>query len=266
MKPVSIVCIFFVFALSCAINTKTEIHPEFKSYFDEYQVEGCILLYDFQKNKTLIYNEERSEKGFLPASTFKMVNTLIGLETGIITGEDFVIPWDSIPRQIPAWNRDHQLQSAFQNSVVPWYQELARKIGTEKMQFWVSKTGFGEMDISAENIDLFWLTGKSRITPFEQLDFQKRLINNGLPFPQSDIDLLKKIMVLDETSEYILRGKTGWAVMEDKNIGWLVGYLEKGAEKYAFVINVESADEDSDLFVKSRIEITRNILGKLGLI
>lgn len=265
MTRISIIIIFFIAVSGCLVNPKTELHPEFKSYFDEYKVEGCFLLFDFQENKTLIYNEERSEKGFLPASTFKMVNTLIGLETGIITGEDFVIPWDSIPRQIPVWNRDHQLKSAFQNSVVPWYQELARRIGTEKMQFWVSKTGYGKMNISPGNIDLFWLSGKSRITPLEQLDFQKRLIKNELPFKQENIDLLKKIMIIEETPEYILRGKTGWAVMDRKNIGWLAGNLEKGTNKYAFVINVESEDEDSALFAKSRIEITRVILKELSL-
>lgn len=266
MKRVSVISIIFAVISSCSVQPKTESHPEFKSYFDEFRVEGCFLLYDFQNNTTLIYNEERAKQGFLPASTFKMVNTLIGLETGIITGRDFVIPWDSVARQIPAWNRDHNLASAFKNSVVPWYQELARQIGTEKMQYWISKTDFGKMDISEKNIDLFWLMGNSAITPFEQFDFQKRLIKNELPFLQQNIDLLKEIMILEEKPGYILRGKTGWAVMSDKNVGWLVGYLEKGTEKFAYVINVESADEDTSLFTKSRIEITRKILKHLKLI
>lgn len=264
-KRAFLLFISLIFFCCNAIN-KSEYHPEFKTCFEEYKVEGCFLLYDLQNNKTLIYNEERCKEGFLPASTFKMVNTLIGLETGIIKGKDFVIPWDSISRQIPAWNRDHNLPSAFQNSVVPWYQELARRIGTEKMQYWVAKTGFGNINISDENIDLFWLTGDSRITPFEQLDFQKRLIRNELPFAQSNIDLLKEIMILEEKPGYILRGKTGWAVMNEKNVGWLVGYLEKGTEKYAYVINVETADEDTDLFAKSRVAITKSILEELGLL
>jgi len=266
MNRILIAVLFFVMVTSCSQKSKNEFHPEFKSYFDEFKVKGCFLLYDFQNNKTLIYNNERAEEGFLPASTFKMVNTLIGLETGIIKGEDFVIPWDSIARQIPEWNHDHNLKSAFQNSVVPWYQELARKIGTEKMQFWVAKTNFGKMDISTKNIDLFWLAGNSRITPFEQLDFQKRLIKNELPFAQNNVNLLKKIMILEETPENTFRGKTGWAVMENKNVGWLVGYLEKGSKKYVYVINVESKDEDTGLFKKSRIEITLKILNKLDLI
>jgi len=254
------------FLLNCNSKTEIKYHPEFETYFKEYQVTGAFLLFDFEEDKTIIYNEQRCNKGFLPASTFKILNTLIGLETGIIPGEDFVIPWDSVSRQVPSWNRDHNVQSAFQNSVVPWYQELARRIGYEKMQHWVSQSGFGAMDIQKENIDLFWLTGESRITPFQQLDFQKRLIKNELPYSQENIDLVKKFMILEKTSEYIFRGKTGWAVMDNKNIGWLVGYLKKGSNEYAYVLNVESADEDVTLFQKSRKEITLKILKQLSLL
>ena len=266
-KIILYLCTFLTLALSgCSNRDLTEYHPEFEKFFTEYQVNGCFLMYNFQSGKTLVYNQERCSQGFLPASTFKILNTLTGLETGIITGEDFVIPWDSIPRQVPVWNQDHNLISAFQNSVVPWYQELARRIGTKRMQFHVSQASFGKMDINNDNIDLFWLTGNSRITAFEQLDFQKRLILNELPFQQKNIDLVKKIMILEETPEYIFRGKTGWAVMDDKNIGWLVGYLEKGKNKYAYVINVESADEDTKLFQKSRMEITLKIFKELSLL
>lgn len=256
-----------LFGLSACNNTSTyEKHPEFKTYFDEYQVEGSFLLYSFHDKKTIVYNEKRCAQGFLPASTFKILNTLIGLETGIIPDNNFVIPWDSVPRQIPVWNRDHNLSSAFQNSVVPWYQELARRIGFETMDRQVKVADFGNMDVQQDNIDLFWLSGKSRITSFEQLDFQKRFIQEKLPFSEQDIDLVKNIMILDQTPEYILSGKTGWAVMKNKNIGWLVGYLEKEGKIYAYVINVESADEDSTLFRKSRLEIVRKIFKHLSLV
>lgn len=266
MKDFALLFTFLFAFIACNNDKKEEFNPEFKTHFDAYQVKGCFLLYDFQKNSTLIYNKERGSQAFLPASTFKMVNTLIGLETQIIPDRNFVIPWDSVSRQVPVWNKDHQLISAFQNSVVPWYQELARRIGVNQMNYWVSKSSFGEMDITNENLDLFWLTGKSSITPYQQLDFQKRLILNQLPFQKENIEILKEIMVMDETSEYILRGKTGWAVMNNKNIGWLVGYLEKGNKKYAYVLNVESENEDSSWFQKSRTEIVRRIFKELSLI
>ena len=266
MRKYTLLFILIVSISACTLRNKEEHHPEFKVHFDAYQVKGSFLLYDFQNNKTHVYNKERCKQGFLPASTFKIVNTLIGLETGVIRGENFVILWDSVPRQIPAWNKDHQLASAFQYSVVPWYQELARRIGTKKMKYWVAEAEYGSMDITDENTDLFWLTGNSRITPFEQLDFQKRLVRNEIPFQKEHLTILKKIMILETTPTYIFRGKTGWAVMDNKNIGWLVGYLEKGDNKYAYVLNVESENEDSSLFQKSRTEIVRSIFKALSLI
>ena len=139
MRRILILITFFAFINACSEKPNTEIHPEFKTYFDDFKVEGCFLLYDFQEDKTIIYNPERCELGFLPASTFKMVNTLIGLDNNIITGEDFVVPWDSVNRQIPVWNKEHNLASAFKYSVVPWYQELARQIGVETMEAGVEK-------------------------------------------------------------------------------------------------------------------------------
>lgn len=265
MKLILLVFIVPFLAIGCFYQNNTEEHKEFSTYFKEYEVEGCFIAFDLQKNKTIIYNEPRCKQGFLPASTFKILNSLIGLETGIITNKNFVIPWDSINRQIPAWNRNHTLVSAFQNSVVPWYQELARRIGVNSMNQFISQVEFGEMDIAEENIDLFWLVGNSRISPTEQLDFQKRLINNEIPFSEKNIALVKEIMILEETPEYTLRGKTGWAVMDNTNIGWLVGYLEKDNNKYAYVINVESDDEDTTLFRKSRMEIVRKIFKQLSL-
>jgi beta-lactamase class D len=266
MKVYKLLFILLITISACTLKNKEEYHPEFKAHFDTYEVNGSFLLYDFQKHKTLVYNKERCNQGFLPASTFKIANTLVGLEIGIITDENFVIPWDSIPRQIPIWNKDHQLKSAFQNSVVPWYQELARRIGTANMKHWIAKAQYGTMDITDENTDLFWLTGNSRISPYEQLDFQKRLVRNELPFREEHHKLVKKIMILESTPTYTFRGKTGWAVMENKNIGWLVGYLEKGDNKYAYVLNVESENEDSILFQKSRTEIVRHIFKALSLI
>lgn len=266
MKICTLLFIITIAISACTLKDKEEYHPEFKIHFDTFQVKGSFLLYDFQNNKTLIYNKERCNQGFLPASTFKIVHTLIGLETGIITDKNFVIPWDSVPRQVPVWNKDHQLASAFQNSVIPWYQELARRIGTENMKYRVTEAGFGSMNITKKNTDLFWLSGDSRITPFEQLDFQKRLIRNELPFQNKHLTLLKKIMILETTSTYTFRGKTAWAVMDNKNIGWLVGYLEKGDRKYAYVLNVEADNEDTNLFQKSRTEIVRSIFKALSLI
>ena len=246
-------------------SEKIHIRDDFKPYFDEYGVEGSFLLYDMQSQETTAYNYERCKEAFLPASSFKILNSLIGLETGVVPDENFIIPWDSVIRQVPAWNRDHTMASAFRNSVVPWYQELARRIGLARMKEWVAKSDYGKMDINQENLDRFWLVGNSRISPLEQMDFLKRLVKNQLPFSAHSIETVKKIMILEQNEKGIFRGKTGWAHVDGNNIGWFVGYLEKGSNTYIFVLNVESDNEDTTLFSKSREGITRKILHKLNL-
>jgi beta-lactamase class D len=78
-----------------------------------------------------------------------------------------------------------------------------------------------------------------------------------LPFNTNNIDLVKKAMIIEKNSNYILRAKTGWAIINNINIGWYVGYIENGNNPYIFVLNVESDKEDSTKFKNSRKGITK---------
>jgi len=181
---------------------------------------GCFLIYEVNDDLYQIYNSPRCEQGFLPASTFKILNALIGLETGVITDQNMVIPWDSVVRSEEIWNKDHTLATAIPYSVVPYFQELARRIGVERMKQYVDDSDYGRMDINPETIDRFWLWGDSRITPWEQLNFMIHFYANQLPFSQTNIELVKKLIVLKETDQWVFRGKTGMTVQDGKNIGW----------------------------------------------
>jgi beta-lactamase class D len=105
---------------------------DFGGYFDEFNVKGSFVLYDLNNGKYVFYDSARCCERFIPASTFKIPNSIIGLETGVITDENFVIPWDSVIRSVEAWNHDMDLKTAFRVSCVPYYQELARRVGKEK--------------------------------------------------------------------------------------------------------------------------------------
>lgn len=150
------------------------------------------MLYDPQTDKYVFYNPNQFEQTFSPASTYKICNSLIGLETGVIKDENFVIPWDSVTRQNPNWNSDHDLKTAFKNSTVWYYQELARRVGRQQMKYWLDKANYGNADTSG-GIDKFWLTGGLRISPKQQIDFLKRLHDNKLPFSQRSVDIVKKL-------------------------------------------------------------------------
>ena len=120
--------------MACKHKQTTEIRNDFKKYYDQFIVEGSFALYDMQADKYVFYNQDQYEQNFSPASTFKICNSLIGLETGVIKDKRFVIQWDSIVRN-PVWDKDHDLQTAFTNSTVWYYQELARRVGAELTSF-----------------------------------------------------------------------------------------------------------------------------------
>ena len=260
-----IVLIVFIGLGSCTIQPAKDVPPNFQPFFEEYGVKGCFLLYDLKNDLYQIYNSRRCEEGFLPASTFKILNSLIGLETGVITDENMVIPWDSIVRTEEAWNRDHTLASAIQYSAVPYFQEVARRIGPERMKEMVDDSDYGRMEITKETIDRFWLWGNSRITPWEQMNFILHFYTNKLPFSQENINLVKKLIILRQTDKWIFRGKTGMTVQDGKNIGWLVGYLEENGNVWLYVCNMESGPENTDKFKESRRGITEKVFKSMGL-
>jgi beta-lactamase class D len=235
----------------------SEVKPELGKYFQG--LTGAFVLYDLSGQRIIRYNPERCAARFLPASTFKIMNSLIGLETGVIPDEDYVIKWDGTEYDIPAWNQDHTLKTAIQNSVVWYYQELARRVGRERMQHYVDAAGYGNRDISGR-IDTFWLEGGLRISAEEQVGFLKRLYENDLPFSQQSMAIVKDILVLEKTGSYQLSGKTGSVQRVAPHVGWFVGYLERGGKVYIFAANVEDGDGNQAQ------EITQSILQGLGLL
>lgn len=229
------------------------------------------MLYEPISDQYTYYNPDQQDQPFTPASTFKICNTLIGLETGVIPDENHTMAWDSVNRNV-YWDRDHDLRSAFRYSVVWYYQELARRVGEERMKTWLDRAEYGNRDISG-GIDLFWLTGGLRITPNQQIDFLQRVRNNEVPFSQRSLDILKDIMIERETEHYVLRGKTGWGTQEELNIGWFVGYVESNDQVYYFVNCVQLPERDleadptmADNFNFCRRAITDSILLDLQII
>lgn len=251
--------------LALVINfpSEVEVRDDLKIFFDEYDQEGCFVLYDLKDDKYIINNKERAEKEFIPASTFKIFNSLAALETEAVKDENEIIKWDGENRQYKKWNQDLNLKQAYKYSAVWFYQELARRIGEEKMQQLIDENSYGNGNISG-GIDRFWLDGELRITPMEQVRFLQRLYENDLSFSKRTIRIVQEVMIYDEAEDYTMSAKTGWGFQNDTSIGWFVGYIEVDKNVYFFATNVE-ADEPGEGF-KSRIEITYNILKNLEIL
>ncbi len=239
----------------------------FQKHFQDLGLEGSILIYDRQTGRSFQHNPQRNQTAFPVASTFKIPNSLIALETGVIPNELALLTWDGISRELPVWNRDLNLKEAFKHSAVWFYQVLARRTGHDRMKEWIEAIAYGNQAIGTpENIDQFWLNGTLQITPQGQVDFLRRLHANELPFSAKAIATVKEIMIAEQTPNYTIRAKTGWFGFGNpqvQNIGWYVGYVERGDDVYFFATNI---DINSPQDGSARLEVTRRCLQELGVL
>ncbi|MFL5789141.1 MAG: penicillin-binding transpeptidase domain-containing protein [Flavisolibacter sp.] len=262
MKYLLVAFSFTAILLSCTPNNVT-VDSSLGKYFSENHVDGTFALLNNNTGNFIIYNVDRyKDSNFLPASTFKIVNSLIGLQTGVIKNDSMVIKWDGIKRR-PEWDKDLSMYQAFQVSAVPYYQEVARRIGKDTMQHWLDTLSYGTKKIKGP-IDSFWLNNTLKITPDEQLGLVKKLYFDELPFFRLNQEIVKKAMLFEDKPEYKLSYKTGTGVKENGNpLGWIVGYIEENRHPYFFVLNLESSDKNIDI-PSVRMKILKSILDQLG--
>ncbi|MEH2256531.1 class D beta-lactamase [Nostoc sp.] len=268
LAVVSVITFGAMYVVAQPASTSSE-HPAIKApnfgrHFQEFGREGSILIYDSKNNRIYEHNPQRNATAIAPASTFKIFNALVALETGVVPDDVAVLTWDGIHREIDAWNHDTNLRQAFKDSTVWFYQVLARRAGYERMQQFINKVGYGNRQIgTVADIDRFWLREPLQITPKEQIKFLQRLYQGDLPFSQRTINLVKDIMVREQTPDYTLRGKTGWLTSTKPNVGWFMGYLEQNKNVYFFATTLDMQKSED---APARIEITRRSLKDLGLL
>ncbi len=253
-----------ILLVSCSVN-KAKIDDDLQKYFDAKKVEGSFTMLNNADGEITVYNMELDTMRFSPASTFKIVNSLIGLQSGVITDEHMMIKWDGNRRTNAAWNKDMDMTEAFKVSSVPYYQEVARRIGKDTMQGWIDSLSYGNKNISGP-IDSFWLNNQLKISPDEQLGLLKKLYFDQLPFRKSVQQQVRNVMVQEDNTLFKLSYKTGWGFDEQKNnIGWVVGWIEENRHVYFFVTLVRSADPKIDMKTV-RMDITKDILKHYGFL
>lgn len=219
--------------------------------FNKARVAGTLLIESTKTGQRFIHNDVRSKQACTAASTFKVLNTLIALEEGVIAGGDSIIRWDGTLYEIADWNRDQTLDSAFRVSCVWCYQELARRVGAAKYPAYIRRSHYGELREPFDGTQ-FWLDGSLTISAEQQVAFLKQVVSGHLPFRASSYDTLKSIMLSEQTPHYRWYAKTGWAARNAPAVGWYVGYVEVAEDIWLFALNIDTRSA-SDLPLRKQI-------------
>jgi beta-lactamase class D len=232
-----------------------------KRFFDVGTV-GTFIGYKTDDYLMIASDKVRSGEDKLPASTFKIPNSIIALETGVVEDPDKdVFKWDGVTRSIEAWNKDHTLRSAIAVSAVPVYQEIARRIGAERMQKYLDLFEYGNRDIGG-GIDQFWLTGNLRIDPVQQIDFVDRLRRGVLPVGKRSQQLACDILPVTKVGDATIRAKSGLLGAEQgkPSLGWMVGWVEKGSSRTVFAMNMDCKEP---AHIAARMTVTQQCLADI---
>jgi len=247
------------------------VRKDFKRYFDSCSVEGSIALYDYTNQKWIVSDTIGIHYATLPASSFKIINLLIALETKTISDENEVVNWVRTTDTVkygyrPEIYHDMTVKEAFKISAGWVFVELAKKIGRENYKQYLNKSNYGNVNLSQEDTD-FWNFGKFAISPKNQVEFIKNLYEENLPFSKRNIEIVKKVMITEQNEDYTLRAKTGWTRDNNINTGWWVGYIETQKGTYIFATRLlQDRKFKRDDFGTCRMEITKKIFKDLGII
>jgi len=215
------------------------IEKQFQTLLDTGSVKGSILIFDVNKSKYYSNDLEYAKTSHLPASTFKIPNSLIALELGIVETDTSTILWDGKKRRFKIWEQDLSFRDAFHFSCVPCYQEIAAKVGVERMVDYTNKFEFGKMVLDSNTLTNFWLEGNSGINQFQQIEFLKSFEGSQLQISDRTENIMKRMMLITKNDSIELRGKTGWSNFEKVNNGWYVGYLKRQENTYYFATNIK---------------------------
>lgn len=242
-----------------AIEDKQEI----ENVLNKADVNATFVLYDMKNDEIIVYNQVRAQKRYTPASTFKIANSLIGLETKAVKSVDEPLPYLGPEHPfIAQWKEDMGLKKAIAISNVPIYQELARRIGLETMKQYLKSFHYGNAD-AGETVDRFWLDGPLEISAVEQVEFLKKLVEEKLPISKDIQKNVKQILLLESGEDYKLYGKTGWQNAPNNGVGWFVGWVENAHGSYIFAFNMDMAGAND---APKRISFTKDCLFAFGVL
>ncbi len=217
--------------------------------YAEADIEGTLLIQSLDGDIEYTHNARKLNLAYPPASTFKIAHSLIALQENAIKDQQQIIRWDGVDRGYAPWNQDQTLATAFTRSCVWCYQTFTRQLNDETYRHYLKAFDYGNGETGTE-LSRFWLDGELKISVAQQVDFLRRLYLQTLPVSPDNSEILRDIMLAEQTANYKIWAKTGWS----QRHGWYVGYIESQGKVWLFAHYAE-INSKADLKLRQRLVI-----------
>lgn len=224
------------------------LEADWSEYFGG--LNGAAVIYDSERKRYTIYNNELALTQRSPCSTFKIISSLTALENGIIEPEDSVRRWSGEIFWNENWNRDIDFEEAFRTSCVWYYREVIDDIGRDIMQRELDRLQYGNCDISDWEGRLntnnnnpaltgFWIESSLLISPKEQVEVMDRIFGEASEYSEETRRVLKQVMYVQELAgrDLLLYGKTGMGKAQGGVVdAWFTGFAETSEKNLYFCV------------------------------
>lgn len=185
-----------------------------------------------------------------PASTFKIALAAMGFDSGFLTDahsptlpyREGYVDWGG-----DAWKQPTDPTRWLKYSVVWYSQQITQGLGTERLEHYASKFGYGNADFSGDpgkhnGLERAWISSSLKISPREQVAFLEHIVGRTLPVAPHVFDQIDRIVEVLPSGEWETHGKTGMAYPrkadesfdEARAYGWFVGWAVKGNRTLVF--------------------------------
>lgn len=234
-----------------------------------FSAEESFLLIDGVTSETVCSLGVNIYRRVHPCSTFKIALSLMGFDAGIL--KDVTTPtWnfqEGYENYLEVWKVPQTPRSWMKYSCV-WYSQLLRsQLGLEKVQSYLESFEYGKQEMS-RGVTEEWLRSCLKISPKEQVDFIRKMVQGSLPVSKHACQMTKDILFLEELNGWKLFGKTGWGgPVGDSNgksleIAWFVGWVEKDDVFFPFAYNIR----EKNINLERRMPRVKQLLGKANLL
>ena len=227
------------------------------------RAQGAFVLKEVD-GPTVVINRPLAELRLTPASTFKLLIGLLGLESGAIPDAHTVLRWNGQPQGMPAWNRDHDLASAMRTSATWYFEDVLDHVDPAAVQTLLQRLRYGNQDARGSR-RRFWLEGPLRISAVEQAEALARLVAGESGASKRSLGLLAEVTELGRDGQGVLYGKTGTAVADGQTVAWLVGGVRRGERRHTYALVMLAPEADGARLQQTRRGITEALLARHGV-